>query len=240
MIEKSASEPLIVDVQGLSKSYQMGHGCVEALKNIHLKIKQGEFVAIMGPSGSGKSTLLHLLGCLDTPDQGSYLLNGEDVSHLDDRALAAIRAFKIGFVFQSFNLIPQFNVFENVEVPFLYQSQPLVNTKASIYQSIERVGLTPRMYHLPSELSGGEAQRVAIARALAINPLLILADEPTGNLDSETGKTILNLFKALNRQGVTVLIVTHEERVGNYCRRLIRMCDGKIVSDQKQLSSDTL
>lgn len=222
----------LVDVQGLSKSYQMGHGLVEALKDVHLKVNKGELVAIMGPSGSGKSTLLHLLGCLDTPDKGTYLLNQENVSHLDDKALSAIRAFKIGFVFQSFNLIPQFNVYENIEVPFLYQPSPPVNIKARIHQSIERVGLAHRIYHLPSELSGGEAQRVAIARALAINPLLILADEPTGNLDSETGKTILNLFKELNQQGVTVMIVTHDEAVGNYCQRVIRMQDGRIVSDK--------
>jgi putative ABC transport system ATP-binding protein len=224
----------IVEVKSLKKAYQMGHGIVEALKNVDLDIERGDSLAIMGPSGSGKSTLLHLLGCLDIPSEGSYLLNGQNVSHLSDKELALIRASKIGFVFQSFNLIPQLTVVENVEVPFLYQAVPKENLKERILQSLDRVGLSHRLYHLPSELSGGETQRVAIARALAIDPLIILADEPTGNLDTTTGKTILNLFKQLNEQGVTLIMVTHDENVGSYCQRLVRMRDGTIVSDQRK------
>jgi putative ABC transport system ATP-binding protein len=231
-MNRQPSSQSIVKVENLSKSYQMGHGLVEALRDVSIEINAGESVAIMGPSGSGKSTLLHLLGCLDSPTSGQYVLNGQNISHLNDQELALIRASKIGFVFQSFNLIPQFNVFENVEVPFLYQSLSQNNVKERILQSIERVGLTHRLYHLPSELSGGETQRVAIARALAIDPLLILADEPTGNLDSATGKTILELFQELNQQGVTLMMVTHDKGVGNYCRRLIRMYDGQMVEDR--------
>ena len=223
----------MVEVQSLFKSYQMGHGIVEALRGVDLTIFEGESLAIMGPSGSGKSTLLHLLGCLDTPSEGIYLLNSQNVSHLPDHELALIRASKIGFVFQSFNLIPQLNVFENVEVPFQYQFPHQKSHKDRILQSIDRVGLSHRIYHLPTELSGGEMQRVAIARALAIDPLIILADEPTGNLDSATGKTVLNLFKDLNDQGVTIIMVTHDENVGRHCQRLIRMKDGKILKEEK-------
>lgn len=228
------SEHPLVYVENLSKAYQLGHGIVHALRQIELKIDSGQSVAIMGASGSGKSTLLHLLGCLDRPTTGRYLLNNQDVSSLSDAQLAILRASQIGFVFQSFNLIPQLNVFENVEVPFLYQSHPL--SEEAIHQriiyAIERVKLQHRLYHLPSQLSGGETQRVAIARALAIHPLLILADEPTGNLDTETGKTILQLFRELNEQGVTLVIVTHDERVGANCQRIVRMQDGQVVLDQ--------
>lgn len=226
----------LVKLKNLNKTYQMGHGLVTALKGITLEIEQGESVAIMGPSGSGKSTLLHLLGCLDSPTEGCYILDEQDVSHLNDKQLALIRSSKIGFVFQSFNLIHQFNVFENVEVPFLYQSISKENARKKVLQAIDRVGLSHRLYHLPSELSGGEMQRVAIARALAIDPLLILADEPTGNLDSLTGNTILGLFQDLNRQGVTVVMITHDEQVGAHCRRLIRMRDGCLISDTTRLS----
>jgi putative ABC transport system ATP-binding protein len=221
----------LVCVENLSKSYQLRHGIVHALRQIDLKIDSGESIAIMGPSGSGKSTLLHLLGCLDRPTIGRYLLNNQDISTLNDTQLALLRSSQIGFVFQSFNLIPQLNVFENVEVPFLYQSFAWSEEeiRQRILHAIERVKLTHRLTHLPSQLSGGETQRVAIARALAIHPLLILADEPTGNLDSETGQTILQLFRELNEQGVTLVIVTHDERVGAHCRRIIRMEDGQIV-----------
>jgi putative ABC transport system ATP-binding protein len=226
--------PPIIDIQAMSKSYGMEHGVVHALKATSLQVHLGESVAIMGPSGSGKSTLLHLLGCLDAPTQGAYFLDGQDVSHLGDHALALIRATKLGFVFQSFNLIPQLTVFENVEVPFLYQKADLSLSKEQVVRSIERVGLGHRLYHRPSQLSGGEMQRVAIARALAIDPLLILADEPTGNLDSETGQHILGLFQKLNDQGVTLIMVTHDEQVGKCCQRIIRMRDGAIVTDQAQ------
>ena len=208
---------LILEVKGLSKAYSMGHGIVHALRKVDLEVQRGESLAIMGPSGSGKSTLMHLLGCLDRPSEGHYILHGKDVSSLDDKALSLVRAVHIGFVFQSFNLIPQLTVFENVEVPFLYRNAPVLDAPDRVHRAIARVGLSHRVHHLPTELSGGEMQRVAIARALAIDPWLILADEPTGNLDSNTGKTILKLFQELNRQGVTVMLVTHDEAVAKHC-----------------------
>jgi len=223
--------PPLVCVENLSKSYLLGHGIVHALRQVNLIIYPGQSIAIMGPSGSGKSTLLHLLGCLDKPTTGRYLLNGQDVSSFNDAELATLRASQIGFVFQSFNLIPQLNVLENVEVPFLYQSYMLSEKeiKRRILYAIERVNLLHRMHHLPSQLSGGETQRVAIARALAIQPLIILADEPTGNLDTETGQMILHLFQELNAQGATVVVVTHDERVAGHCQEILHMQDGFIV-----------
>lgn len=222
----------LVCVENLSKSYVLGHGIVHALSNINLKIDAGQSVAIMGPSGSGKSTLLHMLGCLDRPTEGRYVLNGQDVSSLSDAQLSLLRASQIGFVFQSFNLISQLNVFENVEAPFLYQTIPLPEkeVRERILSAIERVQLQHRLYHLPSQLSGGEAQRVAIARALAIHPLLILADEPTGSLDTETGESILYIFQELNNQGVTIVIITHDKSVSDHCQRKICMQDGRIIS----------
>lgn len=232
-IEISMASRLIVDVKKVTKSYQLSHGNFHALRGIDLKIFSGQSVAIMGPSGSGKSTLLHILGCLDRPSNGSYALNGRDVLCLNDNELAILRATQIGFVFQSFNLISQLNVFENVEVPFLYQPHlfPQKEVEEQILSSIERVKLQHRLYHLPSQLSGGESQRVAIARALAIHPLLILADEPTGNLDSETGKAILQLFQELNAQGATLVIVTHDADVAAHCQRVIHMQDGSIIRE---------
>lgn len=224
-------EEIVVDVHQMIKSYQMGHSVVSALKGVDLQVRRGDMLAIMGPSGSGKSTLMHLLGCLDKPTEGYYKLNGQDISELDDKALSLIRATQIGFVFQSFNLIPQLNVVENVEVPFLYRNDKK-QYKDSIINALQRVGLGHRLDHLPTELSGGEMQRVAVARALAIDPFLILADEPTGNLDFETGRSILALFQELNAQGVTIIIVTHDEFVGKHCKRLIRMKDGKIVAEE--------
>lgn len=228
----NATAEIVVDVYQMVKSYQMGHGTVFALRGVNLQVKRGDMLAIMGPSGSGKSTLMHLLGCLDKPTEGCYLLNGQNISELNDKALSLIRATQIGFVFQSFNLIPQLNVVENVEVPFLYRNDKKQCQK-SIVKALERVGLGHRLGHLPTELSGGEMQRVAIARALAIDPFLILADEPTGNLDFETGRSILALFQELNAQGVTIIIVTHDEFVGKHCQRLIRMRDGKIVTEER-------
>lgn len=219
----------VIEAKNLAKSYRMEHGLVHALKQANMRVDAGESVAIMGPSGSGKSTLLHLFGCLDSPTEGEYLLNGQDVSQLNDDELALIRASKIGFVFQSFNLIPQLTVCENVEVPFLYQSVDQAVIRPRILEALDRVGLSHRLNHLPSQLSGGETQRVAIARALAINPLLILADEPTGNLDTKTSQTILNLFQELNQQGVTLVVITHDEQVGNHCQRIVRMRDGQII-----------
>lgn len=226
------SDDVIVDVNGISKSYQMGHGVVTALRHVDLQVKRGESLSIMGPSGSGKSTLMHLLGCLDRPSSGSYFLDGQDVSTFDDTALSLIRAKQIGFVFQSFNLIPQLTVIENVGIPFLYQKEKCPTASESIRKALDRVGLSHRLHHLPNQLSGGEMQRVAIARALAINPVLILADEPTGNLDHDTGNSILALFQELNQQGVTLMIVTHDEYVSKHFKRLIRMRDGAVVSEE--------
>jgi putative ABC transport system ATP-binding protein len=223
----------IVQVKQMSKIYKMGHCHVSALKSVDLSINKGDLAAIMGPSGSGKSTLMHLLGCLDKPTTGTYLLEGTDISELDDVSLSLIRSTKIGFVFQSFNLIPQLNVIENVEIPFLYQSCRNSNFKEKSINALNRVGLSHRLYHLPRELSGGEMQRVAIARALVIDPTLILADEPTGNLDFETGNSILTLFQELNSQGVTLIIVTHDEFVGKHCQRVIRMRDGSIAHEER-------
>lgn len=222
------SHNALIEVANLSKSYQLDHGTIFALKSVDLKIFSGEHIALMGPSGSGKSTLMHLLGCLDRPTDGQYLLKGKDVSQLDDTALSEIRASQIGFVFQSFNLIPQLNVYENVELPFLYRKER-IDPKKRILNAIDRVGLSHRLLHRSKELSGGEIQRVAIARALAIDPILILADEPTGNLDFKTGESILNLFQDLNQQGVTLLIVTHDAFVGQHCQKVVRMHDGRIV-----------
>lgn len=224
---------VLIQAVRLSKSYQLPHGQVKALQEACLNVCEGELLAIMGPSGSGKSTLLHLLGCLENPTAGSYWLQGQDVSTLSDQQLSEIRASNIGFVFQSFNLIPQLTVYENVELPFFYQRIKIDQKKVrqKVLDSIQRVGLQHRLNHLPAQLSGGEKQRVAIARALAINPLLILADEPTGNLDTETGKEILSLFCHLNQQGVTLILVTHDNHVGACCQRLIRMQDGKVISD---------
>lgn len=221
----------IVKLERIGKSYHLEHGIVPALKNIDLEIFKGESIAIMGPSGSGKSTLLQLIGCLDRPSAGKYFLNQRDISSLPDRELSVLRSTDIGFVFQSYNLIPQLNIYENLEIPFLYQPMPLSEEeiRIRIHHSIEKVKLQHRLTHLPSQLSGGEAQRVAIARALAIRPLLLLADEPTGNLDRETGRTILQLFEELHEEGTTLMIVTHDEDVGKFCKRTVRMQDGCIV-----------
>lgn len=227
---------IIASLKNVSKIYQMGTNTVSALSEVSLDLYRGLLTAIMGPSGSGKSTLLHLLGCLDRPSTGEYFLDGCNIACYSDNELSNIRATQIGFVFQSFNLISQYNVYENVEVPFLYRKEKVKNQRERILESIDRVGLSHRLRHLPTELSGGEMQRVAIARALAIDPLLILADEPTGNLDSETGNTILGLFKELTDQGVTIIVVTHDEAVGNHCKRLIRMKDGKIASEDRMKS----
>lgn len=220
----------LVEVKNLSKSYSFHNGAIEVLKEINLEICSGEFIAVMGPSGSGKSTLLHLLGCLDRATKGVYLLNNQDVSRLNDTELAIHRASRIGFIFQSFNLIPQLNVFQNLKIPFLYQPHLLEEevVEGRILKAMEKVKLTHRMHHLPSQLSGGEMQRAAIARALAIEPLLILADEPTGNLDTETGKIILQLFEELNEQGATLIMVTHNEEIAARSQRKIYLKDGYI------------
>ena len=222
-------EPLI-EIQDLSKIYRLGESSVYALNGIHLQICAGEIVAIMGPSGSGKSTLMHILGCLDTPDQGRYLLDGEDISGMSKDRLAGVRNRKIGFVFQTFNLLPRLSALENVELPLLYAGER--NTRDAAAQALTTVGLTDRMKHEPNQLSGGQRQRVAVARAIVTNPAIILADEPTGNLDSRTGEEILNLFLELNASGRTVIVVTHDDDVAGYCRRKILIRDGKIVEGE--------
>lgn len=220
----------LVKIRGLRKSYQMGSSKVCALAGVDLDIAQGDYIAIMGPSGSGKSTLLHLLGCLDQPSEGKYWLNGQDVSSLDDSELSRVRGSQIGFVFQAFHLIPQLTVRQNVTLPYVYQGQESPRAE----EALERVGLAHRLDHKPTELSGGEMQRVAIARALAVDPAIILADEPTGNLDSKTGRSILDLFQELHREGVTIVVVTHDPKVASECGRLVEMADARIVRECQQ------
>jgi putative ABC transport system ATP-binding protein len=222
----------IVEARGIKKVYEMGPERVEALRGIEISIQPGEFVGIMGPSGSGKSTLMHILGCLEKATEGTYLLGGKNVSHVSDHDLSLMRANQIGFVFQTFNLIPQYSVLENVAMPFLYRKETRNEAERFAERAIERVGLSPRCHHKPSELSGGEMQRTAIARALAVEPLLILADEPTGNLDSETSKSIISLFDELNKQGTTLIVVTHEKEIASYCQTVYLLNDGQMVDDE--------
>ena len=219
----------MIEVERLSKIYQMGEQKVSALDGVDFSIEKGEFVAIMGPSGSGKSTLMNLLGCLDLPSSGIYRLENLDIQDLKPDQLAEVRNRRIGFVFQSFNLLPRATALENTELPLLYGRVPKSTEIA--FQALERVGLAHRAKHKPTELSGGERQRVAIARALVNGPAIILADEPTGNLDSTTGKEILNLFLELNQEGVTLILVTHEQEIAQQAKRIMQMRDGKIISD---------
>lgn len=221
----------IVSLNKATKTYQMGETVLHALREISLDVNQGEYVAIMGPSGCGKSTLLNILGCLDKPTHGSYWLNGQDVSQLDDNALSDIRGAKLGFIFQSYNLIPQLNVLENIEVPLYYQGRSAAESREIARMMAERVGLGNRLYHKPMELSGGQQQRVGIARALANDPLLLLADEPTGNLDTASGREILNLFDELRQAEKTIIMVTHDPTVGSRSDRIIRLRDGCIEEE---------
>ncbi len=216
--------------EDLHKTYVMGEEIVKALDGVSLAIRRGELAAIIGQSGSGKSTLMNLLGCLDTPTGGRYILDGRDVSKLNDNQLAEVRNRKIGFVFQTFNLLSRTTALENVEVPLFYRGER--NARSKAMQALERVGLGGRMHHFPNQLSGGQRQRVAIARALVINPAIVLADEPTGNLDSATGTEIMNLFAELHEQGATIIIVTHEPDIAAYCPRHIAIRDGKIIQDR--------
>jgi len=219
----------IARIEGLTKHYLAGAASVHALKGISLQIRQGEMVALIGPSGSGKTTLLNLLGCLDRPSSGSYWLEGEDVSQLDDRRLSQIRNEKIGFVFQTFNLLPRLSALDNIKLPQLYSHRRL--SERAPWQMLEKVGLTDRAHHRPNQLSGGQQQRVAIARALVMEPAILLADEPTGNLDSRSGEEVLLVFQQLNLQGVTLLIITHDARVARHAKRVVEMRDGKIIAD---------
>ena len=222
----------LIELRNLHKEYTMGIVRVHALRGIDLTVEEGEYIAIMGPSGSGKSTLLNLLGCLDRPTTGNYILGGEDVSMLDDDQLSAIRSRRLGFIFQSYNLIAQLSVLENIEIPLFYQGQTEKASRRRAQELAGLVGLGGRVAHKPSELSGGEQQRVAIARALANDPLTILADEPTGNLDSATGEEILQLLDELHLAGKTMITVTHDETVAARAGRTIRLRDGHIESDK--------
>jgi len=221
----------VIRLDEIVKNYKIGTITVEALRQVSLVIRKNEFVALMGPSGSGKSTLMNILGCLDTPTSGSYLLNGEDVSKMDDNALAEIRNRQIGFVFQTFNLLPRSTALENVMLPLIYAGVGKVKRTELAQQTLEEVKLGDRMAHRPNELSGGQRQRVAIARALVNHPAIILADEPTGNLDSKTSIEILGLLEDIHKMGNTVIIVTHEEDIAEHAHRIIRLMDGKISHD---------
>lgn len=223
---------LIVETRRVRKIYEMGTHKIEALRGLNFSVKSGEFVGIMGPSGSGKSTLLHILGCLERSTEGIYLLGGQDVSNISDRNLSLIRAYRIGFVFQTFSLIPQYSVLENVEMPFLYREETRNEGRRNAKRAIARVGLSERLHHRPAELSGGEMQRVAIARALAGDPLLILADEPTGNLDTENSNMIISLFRDLHDQGTTLIVVTHEKEVASRCQTVYHLRDGQLFLDE--------
>ena len=224
----------IIEIEELHKIYFLGKTEVHALRGIDIKIQSGEYTSIMGPSGSGKSTLMNIIGCLDVPSSGLYRLNGTDVSHLDDNDLAKIRNKEIGFVFQTFNLLPRASALHNVELPLIYNGSPASKRKEKAKDALDKVGLTDRMNHKPNELSGGQRQRVAIARALVNDPAMILADEPTGNLDTSTGEEIMEIFDLLNDQGNTIILVTHESFIADHSRRIIRLKDGIVEHEEKR------
>jgi putative ABC transport system ATP-binding protein len=230
----------VIRLENIVKNYKIGTILVEALRSVSLIIGKNEFVALMGPSGSGKSTLMNILGCLDTPTSGNYLLNGEDVSKMDDNALAEIRNRQIGFVFQTFNLLPRSTALENVMLPLIYAGIGKAKRMELAKQTLEEVKLGDRMAHRPNELSGGQRQRVAIARALVNHPAIILADEPTGNLDSKTSVEILGLLEEIHKMGNTVIIVTHEEDIAQHAHRIIRLMDGRIAVDEPNKKIKTI
>ncbi len=222
----------MIELAGVDRTYVVGGRPVEALRDLHLKIGAGEYVAIMGPSGSGKSTLLHILGCLDRPTAGSYRFAGEETAHFSESQASLLRRHQIGFVFQFFHLVPRLTAAANVELPMVFAGIPPQERGQRVSQALEVVGLTPRAGHRPSQLSGGEQQRVAIARAVVMNPPLLLADEPTGNLDSSSGREIVGLMEGMNRRGLTLIVVTHDPRIGERARRRVQLSDGRLVSDE--------
>ncbi|MSU45555.1 MAG: ABC transporter ATP-binding protein [Lacunisphaera sp.] len=225
---------LVIEIEGVTKLYRMGEETVHALLGVTIKVHRNEYLAIMGPSGSGKSTLMNMLGCLDTPSSGHYQFSGRNVSHMSDDELADIRNREIGFVFQTFNLLPRSTSLQNVELPLIYAGLSPARRREKAMETLRSVGLGDRMLHKPNELSGGQRQRVAIARALVNNPSIILADEPTGNLDTKTGEEIMQLLDKLYGQGNTIIVVTHEENIAQHARRIVRLRDGLIESDVRQ------
>ena len=222
----------MIDVSGIQRTFILGDSAVHALDNINLRIEQGEYLSVMGPSGSGKSTLLNMLGLLDRPDAGRYLLNGVDTLSLDENERARLRREQIGFVFQSYHLIPRLSARENVEMPLMLAGVPAKKRRTSVEDILQRLGIAKRAHHLPNQLSGGERQRVAIGRSIIMQPAILLADEPTGNLDSRSGAEVTEILENLNRDGITLLVVTHDNDMGARARRRIRMVDGAIASDQ--------
>ncbi len=222
----------LVDIRNLSKVYRTGAEEVHALGGVSLRVEAGEFVAIVGQSGSGKSTLMNMLGCLDLPDSGEYLLDGEDVSHIPETALARIRNRRIGFIFQGFNLIPSLNALENVELPLIYRGIPARQRRELARSALEQVGIGHRIRHRPGQLSGGQQQRVAIARAIAARPPILLADEPTGNLDSASGAEVMGILRALHADGRTIILITHDDRIAHTAQHLVRMIDGTVAEDR--------
>jgi len=224
---------MLIEIKDIKKIYKLGEVEVPALNGVNLDIDKNEYIAIMGPSGSGKSTMMNIIGCLDVPTEGSYFLNNKDVSKLSDDELATIRNKEIGFVFQTFNLLPRADALHNVELPMIYSGKSRTIRRSMAENALERVGLSDRIHHKPNELSGGQRQRVAIARALVNNPSIILADEPTGNLDSKTGEEIMEVFEQLHNAGNTIILITHEEYIANHSNRTVRLLDGLIQDDKK-------
>lgn len=224
----------MIQLSGVSRTYQMGGSPVQALREVDLCIDRGDYVSIMGPSGSGKSTLLHVLGCLDRPTQGSYRFGEAEIGGLNERELSLLRRCQIGFVFQFFHLVPRLTAAGNVELPMVFAGVRPEERRERVRDALGKVGLSPRAGHRPDQMSGGEQQRVAIARAVVMNPALLLADEPTGNLDTASGQEIVNLIESMNRSGLTLIVVTHDPRIGERARRCLRLMDGRVVSDERR------